>query len=331
MQARILDQSEEGKWNDFVKNHPLSNIHQYSAWGHFQAKISSRGKYWIIVIEKDGKIVAGTLFIRHKIRGKYTWLYAPRGPLLNKEINADSQLNILLKAMSPIAQEQNAIFLRIDPYYHHGKSPINGFKFTKYGFQPQHTIILDISESEEDILKQMKPKGRYNIRLAEKKGVKIIKSNNINAFFELLEETTERDAFHGHGVNYYNEMLQTLGEEHAALYLAEYDGEIIAGTMMTYFNDTATYYYGASGNKHRNVMAPYLLHWQAIKDAKNAGYSKYDLFGIAPENIENHPWKGVTEFKKKFGGKEYEYFPAQEHPFKKILYFLYGIYKKLRS
>lgn len=330
MQARILDRSEEARWDEFAATQPFASIHQCSDWGHFQAKVPSRGKYWIIVIEKDSQIIAGTLLIRHKIKGKYTWLYAPRGPLLNKEINPESQLNELLKVISPIAEQENAIFLRIDPYYHHGKAPIHGFKFTKHGFQPQHTIILDISQPEEEILQQMKPKGRYNIRLAEKKGVKIHKSKDINAFFKLLEETTERDAFHGHGVNYYNEMLQALGEDKAALYLAEYDNEVVAGIIVTYFNETATYYYGASGNKHRNVMAPYLIHWEAIKDAKALNYKKYDLFGIAPENVENHPWKGVTEFKKKFGGEEHEYSPAQEKPFKKLLYFLYGIYKKLR-
>lgn len=333
MHARILDKSEESKWAKFIENHPFASIHQDPAWGHFQEKVPSRGKYWIAVLEKDSEIIAGTLLVRHKIQGKYCWIYAPRGPLFSEKMDIQSQLDKLFAAISEIAKKEQAIFLRIDPYDAPSQA-FQNFKFTKHGFQPEHTLILDISKNEDEILAQMKPKGRYNIRLAEKKGVKIHQSSSaadIKSFYQLLSETTARDKFSGHGIDYYESMLQILEKDKkAVLYLAKYDGEVVAGLIATFFNHTATYYYGVSGNKHRNVMAPYLLHWQVIRDSKARGFKHYDFFGVAPENAQNHPWQGVTEFKTKFGGEAVAYAPAQERPFKKFLYFLYRLYKKFR-
>lgn len=321
MKARILEKSEEPKWDKFIETHSLSTIHQTSAWGHFQEKIPGRDKYWIIVLEENDKIIGGTMLIRHALPKGYCWLYAARGPLIKED-----QMEELLKTIKPIAKKEKAIFLRVDPPT---EKPIKfkGFKETHSGFQPEHTLIIDLTKSEEEILKQMKPKGRYNIRLAEKKGVKIHKSNDIDSFYSLLEQTTHRDKFSGHDKNFYQKMLDKLPNS-AILYTATYNEKPIAGIIVTSFKDTATYYYGASGNEYRNVMAPYLLQWHAIKEAKDRKLKYYDFFGIAPENTASHPWAGVTEFKKKFGGKPQTYAPPQEYSFKPLLHFLYKLYKK---
>lgn len=365
MQARILNQSEEHSWADFVDKHPLGNIHQTPEWGHFQSKVPGREKYWIIVLEEKltPKILAGTLLVRQALPHGYCWLYAPRGPLLDYDDSqvAHSQMSALLAEIKKIANKEKAIFLRVDPLIQsfsksaRADSPLHfpHFRQNIHGFQPDHTLILDLTKSEEELLSEMKPKGRYNIKLAEKKGVTIYKSTNLVAFYQILGETTSRDGFHGHDLNFYQNMLENLGHR-ATLYLAEYEGKIIAGALNTFYKDTATYYYGASSNAYRNVMAPYLLHWQAIKEAKAAGYTKYDFFGIAPTHelsecasqqaspqgtdpkrpkgaeVKNHPWAGVTEFKKKFGGTEVSYQLPQEFVFKKSLYLLYRAYKKLK-
>lgn len=340
MKARILEKSEEHLWDKFIQKHPLATIHQASVWGHFQEKIPSKGKYWIIILEQDSKIIGGTLLIKQKLPKSHSWLYAARGPLLDyNSKNIQEQMENLLTTLKTIAKKENAIFLRIDPPLEKEKK-FKGFYTIKYGFQPEHTLILDLKKTEEELLKLMKPKGRYNIRLAEKKGVEIIKVNPkdnkkfnayVDNFYEILKETTQRDQFHGHDKDYYRMMIEMLSlSDNAHLYLAEYNSEIIAGIIVTYFKDTATYYFGASGNKDRNVMAPYLLHWYAIKEAKVKNFKYYDFFGIAPSNAKNHPWQGVTEFKKKFGGEEKSYIKAQEYPFKKFLYLIYRIYKRLR-
>ncbi|MBI2634136.1 peptidoglycan bridge formation glycyltransferase FemA/FemB family protein [Candidatus Peregrinibacteria bacterium] len=396
MQAKILDQSEENLWNEFIETHPLATIHQTPAWGHFQEKIPSRGKYWIVALFDNGKIVGGTLLIRHRLPKGYCWLYASRGPLLSdfhEAKIASSHFALLVEKIKEIAKEENAIFLRIDPpvaIEATVRVMLNsfqhlGFHEVSHGFQPEHTLILDLTKSEEELLAQMKPKGRYNIRLAEKKGVTVEQSVDIEEFYGLLKKTADRDKFAVHDENYYRAMFETLSRENLArLYLAKFNGEILAGAIVTYFKDTATYYFGASGNDHRELMAPYLLHWEIIKDAKNiichpeschpeschpeschpeschpeschpeschpelvsgshATITKYDFFGISPGNFaaqnfnstvpsgKPHPWSGVTDFKRKFGGREISYTKPLEYPFKKNLYRLYRLYKKIK-
>ncbi len=331
MKARILTQSEEAQWEDFIKTHPLATIHQSPAWGQFQAKIPYRGKYWIVVLEEDGKIIGGSMIIKHKIRQKYCWLYAARGPLLSNFNHTE----VLLEAIKKIAKEEKAIFLRIDPPLTEEIPAIKGFKKIKEGFQPQHTLLIDLTKSEEQLLKEMKPKGRYNIKLAAKKGVEISLSdpktkefqNDLKDFSKILEETTARDAFRGHSQNYYKTMIETLKND-VRLYLARYNGELLAATIVTFFKDSATYYYGASSNKHRNLMAPYLLQWQAIQDAKKMGLKHYDFLGISPSENKNHPWYGVTAFKLKFAGEKINYVSPQEYSFKKATHLLYKTIKR---
>ena len=357
MQAKILTKEQEGLWTEFVKSHPFATIHQAPEWGRFQAEIPARGKYWIVVLEdvsqEKPKIIGGTVLIKHSLPKGYSWLYSARGPLLDyKSKNISAQVEVILKEIEKIAKKERSIFLRVDPPNdsfsdkHAPLSPfdsIKGFKPTKFGFQPEHTLIIDLTLPEEDILKQMKQKGRYNIKLAERKKVEIKKTNignlqefkkDLSDFYKILEETTKRDKFTPHNKDYYEKMLKNLNtpeSEKATLYLATYNGKAIAGLIATFFKDTATYYYGASSNQHRNLMAPYLLQWTAIKDAKEQGFQYYDFLGIAPKEAKNHPWRGVTEFKTKLGGFATSHPQAMELPFKKLHYMLYKLYKIVRK
>jgi lipid II:glycine glycyltransferase (peptidoglycan interpeptide bridge formation enzyme) len=341
MHAKVLHKSEEKLWNDFVISHPLSTIHQSVLWGKFQTRIPSRNKRWIVVLKEQEKIIGGTMLVRHKMRNGYCFLYASRGPLLNYEAkNIDSQMEELLRIIKPIAKEENAVFLRIDPPISPpSKFPkFKGFFKSHCGFQPEHTLIIDLTLSEAEILANMKQKGRYNIRLAEKKGVKVRISNpknneqfekDLDSYMTLLKETTERDDFSGHNRDVYKNMLEILTSGALAdLYIAEFNGEPVSALVATYSNETATYYYGVSSNKNRELMSPYLLQWTVIKDAKAKGYKLYDFLGISPEGKKNHPWRGVTEFKKKFGGTPLSYAEPQEYPFKKLLFLIYRLYKK---
>ena len=361
MKARILDKSEEKKWDEFVMENPLATIHQTSSWGHFQEKIPYRGKYWIVVLENEkGKIIGGSMVIRHLMRNKYSWLYCARGPLFDyNSKNLQVTVNLFLDALKPIAKKEKAVFARIDPPLKLGADnkvkasaealtlkKVKGFRVSHNGFQPEHTLMLDLTKSEAEILAQMKPKGRYNIKLAEKKGVTVRKSDtnnkkqlkkDLDCYHKILHETTMRDKFYGHKKYFYEHMLKTLtcpdlepdpNGSHSALYVAEYKNKIIAGMIATFYKDTGTYYYGASSNEHREVMAPYLLQWTAIKESKSLGFKHYDFLGIAPAGAKNHEWQGVTDFKRKFGGIDINYEPPREYAFKKLLYALYRIHKK---
>ena len=168
-------------------------------------------------------------------------------------------------------------------------------------FITPYTAVIDLEKSEEEILAAMKPKGRYNIRLAEKKWVKcemVEKSDwHIEKFYNLMNETTSRDKFSGHSFEYFKTFLTSL--ENSELMLAYYEDQIIAGGIFVFDEDVSIYYYGASGNAHRNLMAPYLLQWSAIKIAKSRRSKLYDFLGVATPGSENDPLAGVTSFKKK--------------------------------
>ncbi|NOQ68083.1 peptidoglycan bridge formation glycyltransferase FemA/FemB family protein [Patescibacteria group bacterium] len=254
------------------------------------------------------------------------------------------------------------------------------FKKTSSEIQPRDTLILNIAKSEEELLKEMKQKTRYNIRLAGKKGIRIMNyelgimnqeefMKKFESFWDLVEETSRRDKFASHSKDYYWKMLESLidgdikeaespllrgvdaertgcvesTEKHtpdpsqegnkelvanqfprlqAKLYLAEYKNKIIAANIVLYFGDMAVYLHGASSNEHRNLMAPYLLQWQQITDAKKAGCKKYDFWGITI-NEEKKSWQGITKFKKGFGGYEKNYIGAYDLLFSNIGYRIY--------
>lgn len=177
-------------------------------------------------------------------------------------------------------------------------------------FLEKRTLLLDLSGTEDEILSQMKEKGRYNIRLAEKRGVTVRMSdgneNDLAAFFALLSETLSRDGFSGNSLGYYREMLRMLQEnDSGGLFVAEKDGEPVAAAIATFVGGTATYYYGAStsDNEKRRDMPAYALQWEMMREGKRRGCSVYDFLGIAPEGKADHPLSGVTDFKLKFGGE----------------------------
>ena len=348
MKVHVLTEKESPNYEKFVKNHPLGSIHQTSQWGEFQTKLSGRDKFWRIVVEgNDGTMLASALVIRQTLPLKKCWLYSPRGPLADYK-NPEA-LQKLLQKIRELGVENTAVFFRFDPSLLRDETidwKLLNARPAHAHYQPENTLILDLNLSGEELLKQMKPKGRYNIKVAQKHGVKIRESGNetkdIDAFYSLLQQTTGRDAFSGHNKKYYEDMLGIFdlhggkADPQAKLYLAEYEGKPVAGMIVTYFSNTATYYFGASSNEHRNVMAPYLLQWQAIQDAKKHGCGQYDFLGIAPslpgspdEVDKAHPWAGVTDFKLKFGGKRVDYQPAREIVYRPLWYFIIRLVKKL--
>lgn len=198
-----------------------------------------------------------------------------------------------------LAKEENAVYTLIESY-----DPIQNPPKSKKSIKqiiPRHTLAIDLTQSEDEILSQMHQKGRYNIKIAEKHNIQIKEEKDIHSFYTILETTSQRDEFAINPKIHYESMLQILGQKNKAkLFMAYLDDKPIAGILNTYIENTATYFYGASSNEHRNTMAPYLLQWHAIKDAKSNGFELYDLLGIADPTKPNDPLSGVTQFKKKF-------------------------------
>lgn len=181
--------------------------------------------------------------------------------------------------------------------------------------QPPDTTILDLTKPAEQILASMKPKWRYNIRLAEKKGVKInfFTANSedfskaIDEFYALYKETASRDGIAIHNKSYYTDLFELAKKmpdsPEIRLYIASHEGDNLAGIITLFCKKEAVYLYGASGNIKRNLMPAYLLQWTAINDAISYGSKVYDFYGMPPVEDEHHPMYGLYRFKTGFGGK----------------------------
>jgi len=278
----------------------MSSFLQSNNWINFQ-KVLNRETWQIDSIN----------IIKHDLLFRKSYLYSPRceGNFLSEDF---------LKKIKEIAKRENSIFFKIEPIE---KVNLKGFKKSQ-NIQPQKTLILDITKSEEELLKQMHSKTRYNIRLAEKKGVLVKKDKSkFEDFWQLLQQTTKRDGFRSHPMEYYKKMLEIPGVE---LFVAEYKNKIIAANIVIFYKKRAIYLHGASDYQYRNLMAPYLLQWQQILEAKKRECAEYDFWGI-----DENKWPGVTRFKKGFNGKQVKYPGAHDLVFNKFWYLIYKIAKKI--
>ncbi len=196
--------------------------------------------------------------------------------------------------------------------------------------QPQKTLVLDIAKPEEILLNQMHQKTRYNIRLAQRKGVTVQPTTNnqqstIEIFLNLLEKTAGRDKFRLHPKKYYQKMLEVLGKKGMMkLFLAKYQNQIIAANLVCFFGQVATYLHGASDYNFRQLMATHFLQWQAISEAKKLDMKYYDFWGI-----DEKKWPGVTRFKKGFGGQEIIYPGTFDLIFQPLWYQAYNLARRV--
>ena len=264
-----------------------------------------------------------------------------------------------LQNLQKISENRQAIFLRVEILDEFDGNIIanlkqNGFIKAFEELQPEWRQIIDITKPEEEILSQMKQKGRYNIRVAEKHGCKIEAQNSkseINEFYRLFQETASRDGFSIRPRKYYEDLLQKMSEN-AELLTAQYQDKIISAAIITYYQDTASCLYGASSNEYRNLMAPYLLHWEAIKRAKEKGCKYYDLLAVEPQTdyrlpvtekkedknavvssqsaVSNHKYAGITRFKEQFGGRKVHIVGSWDLVHKPVWYKIFRLFEKIR-
>lgn len=306
---------------------PYGSFLQSWEWGDFQESLGR--KIWRIAAGENNEFVACGLFLKHRLPFGFNYLYSPHGPIISETSGVDPRdiFRFLAEEIKEIARREKSIFWRMDPAMPDSEEERK--EFEKLGLikpskeiQTKETLILDIAKSEEELLVDMKPKTRYNIKLTHKKGVRFFYSKE-NQYFEifwrLAQETVKRDKFRPHPKEYYRKMLELPFVE---LFLAEYQDNIIAANIMIFFGKRATYLHGASSDEYRNVMAPYLLQWEGIREAKKRGMSEYDFWGIGAK------WPGFTRFKKGFGGKEVEYMGAYDMVYKPFQYRLYKFYHK---
>ena len=214
--------------------------------------------------------------------------------------------------------------------------------------QPPDTVILDLKKRPEVLLEEMKPKWRYNIRLGERKGVtvrylegKAGAEEGVALFYQLYLETAKRDGIAIHSKEYYRDLVCRASniETHSVfdkktvirVYIAEYEGTVLASIITLFCGEDAIYLYGASSNEKRNLMPAYSLQWRAIRDAQNMGCLRYDFYGIPPSDDPSHPMYGLYRFKTGFGGCIVHRVGSLDIPIHLVAYKLYRIAESLRT
>lgn len=305
----MISKLSQTEWDKKVIDLGGSILQSY-VWGQFQQALGYK------VHRFDSVDYINQLIELPLLAGK-KYYYSPRGPLGNV---AAAQADIKKLA----ADDHNAVFARIEP------AEAVALPRSAKDIQPTHDWLLDLTQSEEQLLSGMKPKTRYNINLAERKGVKIRegKKDDLLSVYKLLMETAGRGQFRLHPQEYYWQIWEVLNPDFVKILIAEYNGTPLACMILTLFGSTATYLHGGSSVRMKEAMAPYLLHWEAIKLSKRLGFAYYDFGGVAPISEANHSWSGISRFKRGFGGFELTFPGAFELVFSPLWY---NVYKNARA
>ncbi len=312
-------------WDDYIRKQSGSFL-QSTCWADFQKNLGF--DFWLLAAQdQKNSVGAATLVIKRTLPFGKNYLYIPHGPVFSDS----SALKFLLKQIYQLAIKQNSVFLKIEPYLSEKEEELRnilkemGFKKSSKEIQPQQTIVLDLSKSERELLKSMKPKTRYNIKLAEKRGVKIrplASSRDFEFFWNLMQETARRNKFKIHPKEHFEKLFEL---KPVKIYFAEYQGEILAAALIAYWSHQVIFLHGASSNILRNLMAPYLLHFEIIKKAKADGFREYDFY-----SFDEKKWSGFSRFKSGFGGEIKKYPGSFDLVFNHFWYILYLLAQKLR-
>ncbi|MFC1711160.1 lipid II:glycine glycyltransferase FemX [Patescibacteria group bacterium] len=321
MIVREVYEDERQQYNNVV-THPL----QSWEWGDFREKT---GLKIIRIGTYDKKIIQNGLQISiHPLpKTNFNIGYLPKCVMLDEK---------LITALKRIGHENNLLFIKIEPNTKTGKEFFlkNGCVygrplFTKYTFQ------MDLSQNEDVLFNNLKPKTRYNVKVALKNKVTVVNDNSIKAFNEYLNltfETTKRQKFYAHDKDYHINMWQTLrptGISH--LLKASYQGKTLVTWVVFVFNKVLYYPYGASSREHKNVMASNLMMWEAIKFGKKMGCHTFDLWGcLGPKPSRKDPWYGFHRFKEGYSPKLVEFIGTFDLVIDPKWYQLYNIADSLR-
>jgi peptidoglycan pentaglycine glycine transferase (the first glycine) len=339
-QMWVSDECESPEWDAFLRETPGGHYVQTSLWAQVKATLGWRAVR--IVVRQDERIVAGAQLLVRPVAASMAVGYVPRGPLIAV---ADPRLTeLVLYELLQIAKECRVQYLSVQP-------PCNGQALARdlanWGFvaslrevEPTATTILDLRKELIQLLRDMKLRTRYNVRLSERKGIKTREgtSADISTFYQLLRSTALRHRFSTHDEHYFLKLWQVLEPRgHAKLFLAEYDGEAVCGLFTVTFAKTVYCWRAAWSGRYGNRRPNEAVHWAAISWSKSIGYQFYDFEGIDPrvaralvqgngvegspdpDGLEKSPASPTSEtvssFKLGFGGRielspgAYDYVP----------------------
>ncbi len=333
---RVAEVTERDLWNEALLKLPYNHVLQSYEWGQFKAQYG--WKPLRLLLEEDGSVQAAASVLRRKFPHlPLCIMYVPKGPALDYGDNELQQR--VLSALQDVARHHHAIFIKIDPdVCLEDHSPpatqvittldSQGWQLSSEQIQFRNTIIIDLAREEDELLKAMKSKTRYNVRLAERRGVKVRLGAlaDLPLFYEMYVETSSRDEFIIRPFAYYRHAWQAFIEADLAhLFIADYEDRPLAGLILFRFGNKVWYMYGASRDLHRNLMPNHLLQWEAMRWAKAQGCTVYDMWGAPAVLDESDPLWGVYRFKEGFGGQFVRHIGAYDYPVSHFLYQFYTV------
>ena len=346
MTAKMFELGEQpyseadAEWDEFVSAHPHGSLLQTTNWARLKNRFGwSSQRVWM---RRDGRLVAGAqILFRSMALGMVKLGYIPHGPIVDWD-DAE-QVDVLFNQIDQAAYSRGAGMVKLEPRLWQDQFPVEEWEalYRRHGcvasvdtIQPPRTIVVDLRPAEEEILAAMKQKTRYNIRLAEKKGVVVREGTaaDLTAFNRLMHATGRRDSFGVHQPEYYRAAHEIFAPENAALWLAEYEGRPLAGVMVFSWGNSSAYLYGASSDEERQRMPAYAAQWAGMKWAKVRGCTSYDMWGI-PDAEEADLEASFTDrqdglwpvyrFKRGFGGTIRRTVGAADRVYNQLLHRLY--------
>ena len=322
----IIKTKDKNNWKSLILKQPFTPFTQSWEWGELQK--NSVRKIWRLEFQEKNEIVGLAQIIKYPLPFNKNFLYIPRGPIILNKQNFSEQ--VFEQYLNKLAREENAIFIRIDSGIFKNAKPSPTLAYRSAITQPKIEWMIDLSLSENDLLAQMHEKTRYNIRLAQKKGV-VAKvyfgndmKNQLENFFNLLKETAQRDKFYLHPIAHYQKIIDIFNDK-IELVSAEYEGKILAAGLILFSGNTATYLYGGSSSENRNLMAPYAMHWQAIKRAIEKGCKWYSFGAVNDTDLAS-----VARFKQGFGGEAIDFGGSFDMIINPLWYWLYNTARRLK-
>jgi peptidoglycan pentaglycine glycine transferase (the first glycine) len=318
VRVTAVSSDQRDRFDAAVAASPLADVMQSYGWGEVK-RASGWQPLRLLVEDEDGRVRAACSILKTQpARGIAPLLYAPRGPVLDygdgaalqaliDEISRRAGKAFMLKCDPPIEARSDAVTALENAGFQRVSSGAFG------GVQPTAVMVLDLSPGLDKVFEGFKSKWRYNIRLAERKGVSVREASrdDIPAFYEILQETARRDRFVVRARSYFEKMWDELEPRGMLkMFMADFQGGPIAGILLTAMGERVIYNYGASSNEHRNVMPNHLIQWTAIRWAAEHGYRIYDFRGVSPvqegKPVEEHI-AGLNRFKEGFGARYVEY------------------------
>ena len=324
MKLQDISSQVKKEFNNLA-SHPL----QSWEWGDFREKMGV--KIIRLGIFKGNKLVETSQISIHDIpHTKYKIGYLPKGQVPSKK---------MLEEIYDIGQKNGCIFIKLEPNIINESSGFSvlGSKFnivvSSHPLFTKYTFLLDLTKSEEELLKEMKEKTRYNTRLAERKGVRIIKSNDFETYWKLMDETTKRQQFFAHAKKYHQTMWETLNKTGIAhLFLAKFGDMTLTAWIVFLFNNVLYYPYGASSQEKRELMASNLMMWEVIKWGKINDAKTFDMWGaMGPNPDKTDPWYGFHRFKEGYNPSLVEFAGSYDLVINPTLYRLYNLSYKIRQ